>query len=51
MKYLLDTHAIIWYVENSPKLPPKTKEIIKLSENNIYLSSISLWEIAIKVNL
>ena len=51
MKYLLDTHAVIWYMGNSLSLPPSTKEIIDSQENHIYLSSISLWEIAIKVNL
>ena len=51
MSYLLDTHVIIWYFENSLDLPQKTKEIIKNPENNIYICSISLLEIAIKVNL
>ena len=36
MKYLLDTHTAIWYLEDMPKIPPKTKEIIKLPDNNIY---------------
>ena len=51
MKYLLDTHVIIWYFEDSPNLPLKKKEIIDSSENSIYLCSVSLWEIAIKINL
>jgi len=51
MRYLLDTHTVIWYFQNSSELPQKVKEIIKLSENEIYICSISLWEIAIKVNL
>jgi len=48
MRYLLDTHAVIWYLEDSPNLPSKTKEIIDDNDNGIFLSSISLWEIAIK---
>ena len=51
MRCLLDTHAIIWLAENSYKLPLKIKEIIRQSENEIYISSVSLWEIAIKMNL
>jgi len=51
MKYLLDTHAVIWYMGNSPKLPSKMKEIIGSEDNGIYLCSVSLWEIAIKVSL
>ena len=51
MRYLLDTHALIWYFENSSELPQKIKEIIKQTKNDLYVCSISLWEIAIKINL
>lgn len=51
MNYLLDTHAIIWLADNSPKIPPNIKEIVRLSENRKYISSASLWEIAIKMSL
>jgi PIN domain nuclease of toxin-antitoxin system len=51
MKYLLDTHVIIWMIEDSPYLPPTVKEIIKNPENRIAICSISLWEIAIKMNI
>jgi PIN domain nuclease of toxin-antitoxin system len=32
MRYLLDTHSIIWYFQNSSELPQKVKEIIKQTE-------------------
>ena len=51
MKYLLDTHAVIWYVEDSSELPKKIKDLIDNPENDIYISSVSFWEIAIKVSL
>ena len=51
MRYLLDTHTVIWYLGKSPNLPPKVKEIIIDSDNRRCISSVSLWEIAIKVNL
>ena len=51
MKYLLDTHALIWLLDGSSRLPLKTREIIKRNENRIYLCSVSLLEIAIKVGL
>ena len=51
MRFLLDTHVIIWYFEDSPGLPRKIAEIIDDPENEIYISSVSLWEIAIKVNI
>jgi PIN domain nuclease of toxin-antitoxin system len=51
MRYLLDTHTIIWYLDDSLRLPPKTEEIIDNSNNRRCISSVSLWEIAIKINL
>ena len=51
MKYLIDTHVIIWLAINSFELPKDIKELIELPENDIYICSASLWEIAIKVNL
>ena len=48
MNVLLDTHAFIWYIEGNTSLTEKAKEIIEFSADNVYLSIISLWEIAIK---
>ena len=50
MRYLLDTHAVIWFFEKSSMLPNKIREIIINPENDIYICSISMWEIALKVN-
>ena len=51
MKYLLDTHVIIWMIEDSPNLPLAIREIIRNPENRVAICSISLWEIAIKMNI
>ena len=51
MKYLLDTHAFIWIVEDDQNLSDKVKKIFLNSSNDIYLSAASLWEIAIKISL
>ena len=51
MRYLLDTHALIWYFENDGKLSQKAENIIDNPVNIIYVSSATLWEIAIKVGL
>jgi len=48
MKYLLDTHIILWIAFNDNKLSRKTKDIFTDKANDIYISSISLWEISIK---
>jgi PIN domain nuclease of toxin-antitoxin system len=51
MKYLLDTHTLIWLIEASSRISPQIKQALSSSENAIYLSSASLWEIAIKTSL
>jgi PIN domain nuclease of toxin-antitoxin system len=51
MKYLLDTHTLIWFIENDEKLSSTAKEIICNIENDCYVSIVSLWEIAIKTNI
>ena len=51
MRYLLDTHVVIWHFDDSPELSKKTKEIIDNPKNELYISSVSLWETAIKINI
>ena len=46
MKYLLDTHALLWYLFDSKNLSKTAKEII--NNEFCYYSKVSLWEIAIK---
>ena len=48
-KYLLDTHALLWYLLDDESLSRKAKEIIDTS--TCYFSKVSLWEIAIKQSL
>jgi PIN domain nuclease of toxin-antitoxin system len=47
-KLLLDTHILIWSLTKSDELSPEVKEVIKSAkaDKSLYLSSISLWEIA-----
>jgi len=42
MKYLLDTHAVIWFVDNSPKIPLRIKEVAKHPANEFFISSLDL---------
>ena len=51
MNYLLDTHTLIWYFENDVKLSHEAEALIDNPKNTIYVSSASLWEIAIKIGL
>lgn len=49
--YILDTHCLIWFQENNPKIPEKVMEIIQNPDNLIYFSQISLFEISIKQSI
>ena len=49
MQYLLDTHAIIWYVRADPVLPVAVRET--MDAGDCFYSIASLWEIAIKQSL
>ncbi|MCF2503116.1 type II toxin-antitoxin system VapC family toxin [Dyadobacter sp. CY107] len=51
MKYLLDTHSLIWFLENNPKLSSTAKAIIEDLENEIFVSIVSWLEISIKVTI
>jgi PIN domain nuclease of toxin-antitoxin system len=48
---LLDTHAFLWWVEDSPRLSRKARAAIGKPEETCYLSLGSCWEMAIKISL
>ncbi len=48
MRCLLDTHVVIWAMVGSKKLSGKARSILQDSENVFYVSSASIWEVAIK---
>jgi PIN domain nuclease of toxin-antitoxin system len=48
---LLDTHAFLWWAEDSPRLSAKARRAIGRPEEACYLSLASCWEMAIKVSL
>lgn len=48
MKLLLDTHAFLWIATNSERLPRELKTILREPSNDLYLSVVSSWEIAVK---
>ena len=48
MNLLLDTHIAIWALNNSKELSKKARELILDSNNTIYYSCISTWEVCLK---
>jgi PIN domain nuclease of toxin-antitoxin system len=50
-RYLLDTHVLLWWLFDDPKLSNPAREVIRAPKNIIFVSSASGWEIATKSRL
>ena len=48
MKILLDTNALIWWLEDEPMLGPKARGLLANPAHTILATVVSLWEITIK---
>jgi len=51
VRLLLDTHILIWSVHDSSHLSANAKSLILDTNNDLFFSAASLWEIAIKTAL
>ena len=51
MRLLLDTHTLLWSIGKTSELSKKVIQEIKKAENEIFVSAVSLWEIALKCSL
>lgn len=48
MKILLDTHVALWAIADTSKLSSEAIHLLESEENEVYYSTASVWEIAIK---
>ncbi|HBP86646.1 MAG TPA: PIN domain nuclease [Nitrospiraceae bacterium] len=48
MKFLLDTHVLLWWLSDHKALATKAAVTIKNGENTIFVSAVTAWEISIK---
>jgi PIN domain nuclease of toxin-antitoxin system len=51
VRLLLDTHLVLWWEVNHPRLPKSARDLIQNSTEPVFVSRASLWEIAIKLSL
>lgn len=51
MKILLDTCAFLWLATDAPELSDQAKMLFQNTNNPVYLSSVSAWEIVVKHQL
>lgn len=49
--YLLDTHALLWWLFDDPKLSSRARQAIAHPEHRLWVSAASAWEIATKARL
>lgn len=50
MRLLLDTHLVLWWEAGHPRLPGIVKDTVRDEAQAVFISRVSLWEIAIKVS-
>jgi len=51
MKFLLDTHTVLWFFDAPEKLPETTFRSIRAPTHKKYVSMASVWELAIKIGI
>lgn len=51
MRFLIYTHILIWFLEGNNLLPKSRRQIISNSQNEVFVSIGSIWEIAIKISI
>ncbi|MFU8781394.1 MAG: type II toxin-antitoxin system VapC family toxin [Kiritimatiellia bacterium] len=49
MKFLLDTHAFLWWIGNDDQLSDTARAAIADPDNEVFFSVVSAWEMAIKI--
>jgi PIN domain nuclease of toxin-antitoxin system len=50
MRIILDTHVLLWVLADSPQIN-QVKPLILSNETEIYISTASWWELAIKISI
>ncbi|ELR97743.1 type II toxin-antitoxin system VapC family toxin [Gloeocapsa sp. PCC 73106] len=50
-RYLIDTHIFLWWLFDDSKLSKKSREIIQDKKNDIFVSTVSAWEISTKYRI
>ena len=51
MRLLLDTHILLWWLEDGPSLSAMARELISTPENTVFVSAVCCWEIWLKQSL
>jgi len=48
MRLLLDSHVLLWWLDDPLRLVPAARAVIAARENEVYFSAASIWELGLK---
>lgn len=51
MRFLLDSHVFLWWLQDSPKLGRGARSAIASPVSSVFVSAASIWELSIKLGL
>jgi PIN domain nuclease of toxin-antitoxin system len=51
MRFLLDTHIFLFFINGDPSIANNVVEIINDLNTEKHISAVSIWEIVIKINI
>ncbi len=51
MKYLLDTHVLLWALFEPARISVHARKVIENPESDVHVSALSFWEIALKYQI
>jgi PIN domain nuclease of toxin-antitoxin system len=51
VRLLLDTHALLWWLSDDDQLGRQARELVEDPANDVLISIVSLWEIAVKTRV
>jgi PIN domain nuclease of toxin-antitoxin system len=51
VRYLLDTHVVLWMLDDAPQLGSKVRDELTNTANDVYVSIVSIWEMALKARI
>jgi PIN domain nuclease of toxin-antitoxin system len=51
MNLLFDTHALLWWMDNSKRLGSRARAVLRDPQNDVWISAVCIWEVSIKVSI
>ncbi len=51
VRILLDTHVLVWLTGDESRLSSSARQLLKQRSTTVFVSTVSLWELAIKLSL